>query len=205
MDGSPLRLRTVVRTLLVALAVVLTAPAWLIVRLSQSIFHTDTLFVSWSQALSLIPGRTGVYLRRGFYRMTLDQFATDCQVEFGTTFSHSKVVIHPHVVIGKNCTIGRVILEEGVALGSNVDILSGRHHHISADTEMPVQYQTGHFTQIRIGKNSWIGNSTVIMADIGQGSVIGAGTVVVKPIPDRVVAVGNPAVVKKSLTPRYAA
>jgi acetyltransferase-like isoleucine patch superfamily enzyme len=54
------------------------------------------------------------------------------------------------------------------------------------------------FTRIRIGRNAWIGNSAVVMADVGDNGVIGAGSVVVKPIPADSVAVGNPAMVNKT-------
>jgi len=65
--------------------------------------------------------------------------------------------------------------------------------------DVPLAQQGGSFSKVHIGRNCWIGNSTVIMADVGEGSVIGAGSVVVKAIPARCVAVGNPAVVIKKL------
>ena len=86
-----------------------------------------------------------------------------------------------------------VIIEDHVTIGSNVDILSGRRQHHCEDLDRPIQEQGGTFEPVRIGRNSWIGNSSVIMADIGPHSVIGAGAVVVGPIPGRSVAVGNPA------------
>lgn len=47
---------------------------------------------------------------------------------------------------------------------------------------------------VKIGNNVWIGGSTIICpgVTIGDNTTIGAGSVVVKDIPDRVVAVGNP-------------
>jgi maltose O-acetyltransferase len=53
---------------------------------------------------------------------------------------------------------------------------------------------------IRIGDDCWIGGGVIIVpgVTIGNGVTIGAGSVVTKDIPDRVVAVGNPArVIKK--------
>jgi acetyltransferase-like isoleucine patch superfamily enzyme len=48
---------------------------------------------------------------------------------------------------------------------------------------------------IRIGNNVWIGRNALIFpgVDIGDHSVIGAGSIVTRSIPDRSVAVGNPA------------
>ncbi|MDR0871429.1 MAG: hypothetical protein LBN39_11620 [Planctomycetaceae bacterium] len=54
-------------------------------------------------------------------------------------------------------------------------------------------------TLISIGENVWVGNDTVVCADVGDNSIIGAGAVAVKPIPPNSVAVGNPARVIKSV------
>ena len=62
------------------------------------------------------------------------------------------------------------------------------------------RFRTAFVGKLHLGGDCWIGNSSVIMADIGEASVIGAGSVVVKPIPPLCVAVGNPATVKKRRT-----
>jgi len=191
-------MRRLIRQSLIALAIVLTSPWWVWTRLTRALTGGDATFVACSEFFSLMPGRIGIYLRRGYYAYTLEAFATDCQIAFGTTFSHSRVRIEPEVVIGKNCLIGRVRIGTGTALGSNIDILSGRHQH-SFGGDGPVQYQAGTYTQLDIGEHCWIGNSAVLIADVGAGAVIGAGSVVVHAIPARVVAVGNPAIVKKQL------
>jgi len=51
---------------------------------------------------------------------------------------------------------------------------------------------------VRIGEKSFVGDRSVVMADIGRQTIVGAGSVVAKEIGDLVVAVGNPArVIKK--------
>ncbi len=196
----PSWIRRTLRNSLLAVAVVLTLPLWSWTWCWKRLLGDDHAFRFCSELLSLFPGRPGIYLRRGYYWLTLDGFAPDCQIAFGTLFSHSQVTIGRQVVIGRHCSIGRVILEDGVALGSNVDLLSGRHQHIITQPGQPVQYQSGVFRQLRVGTNAWIGNNSVIMDDIGQSAVIGAGSVVVHAIPPDCVAVGNPARVKKHLT-----
>ncbi|MGQ9684592.1 MAG: acyltransferase [Anaerolineae bacterium] len=191
-------MRNSLRAALVAAAVVLTAPLWGWARLALAIGLGDGPFASCSQLLGLFPGVGGVYLRRGFLLMTLDKFALNCSVGFGSWFSHPQVSLGRGVCIGANCTIGMCEIGEHTLVGSNVDILSGRHQHGFADPNVPLEQQGGAFTKLRIGANVWIGNSAVVMADIGDRSVIGAGSVVVKPIPARCVAAGNPAVVKKT-------
>lgn len=167
-----------------------TAPWWLALRLGAP-------FPAMSEFFSLFPGRLGLYLRRGFYRMALAEFDPSCQVGFGTTFSHRNVCIARDVVIGNRCSVGMADIGEGVAIGSNVDILSGRYQHAPGATDQPVQYVAGVFTQVTIGRRAWVGNSAVVMADVGEQAVVGAGSVVVKPVPAGAVAVGNPAAVKK--------
>jgi acetyltransferase-like isoleucine patch superfamily enzyme len=189
--------RASLRDLFVLVAVVLTAPLWLAARAQRRLGGGDSVFAGCSEALSLVPGRVGVFLRRGFYRLTLDACATDCHLGFGTTLAHPQVRIGRGVYIGNRCTLGQVDIGDDATIGSNVDILSGRHQHHFDQLGQPIQDQGGVFTQVRIGRNCWIGNSAVIMADAGADSVIGAGSVVVRPIPAGVVAVGNPAVVKK--------
>lgn len=53
---------------------------------------------------------------------------------------------------------------------------------------------------IRIGKDCWFGGGVVVVpgVTIGDGVTVGAGSVVTRDLPDRVVAVGNPArIIKK--------
>lgn len=176
-----------------SLAAVLTAPLWLLVRAELATTQTETWFSAGAELLSLMPGRTGELLRLAFYRMTLEFCAAECCVGFGTMLTHPQTRIGHRVFIGGRCMIGKAVIEDDVAIGSNVDILSGRYQHNFDSTDRPILEQGGTFSRVRIGSNSWIGNSAVIMADIGEGCVVGAGSVVVKPVPPRSVIVGNPA------------
>ena len=138
-----MRIRSLLRDAVVFAGAVPLAPLWLLAVLERRCRLGDGFFLLCSEVLSLVPGKPGVFLRRSFYAMTLDAFAPDCHVGFGTTLAHP---------------------------------------------------------QVRIHRGVWIGNSSVIMADVGAESVIGAGSVVVREIPERSVAAGNPAVVKKVRT-----
>jgi len=189
------------RNILVTVAILLTLPLWLAVRITSCLQMSDDVFLTCSQIISVVPGTLGVFLRRGFYCMTLEQCVRDCSIGCATWFSHPQARIGSSVYIGGRCTIGMCDIGDDVLIGSNVDILSGRHQHRSDDLDKPRREQGGSFTKVRIGHNAWIGNSAVVMADVGDGSVIGAGSVVVKPVPACSVAVGNPAVVKRSTRP----
>lgn len=191
------RPRALARDIVVWLGVALVAPLWILARVERLYGRREGWFAGFSEFLSLVPGKPGIFLRRSFYRMTLAACSTDCHVGFGTTFAHADAEIEAGVYIGNRCTIGSVTIERDATIGSNVDILSGRRQHGFANPGLSVQRQPGRFERVRIGRNAWIGNSSVIMADVGGDCVIGAAAVVVKPIGSGAIAVGNPAEVKR--------
>ncbi len=198
------RAKTLARAALVGAAVVLTAPLWVPARLQALLTGGESVFASCSELLSLVPTVPGVWLRRGFYRVCLEACALDCHIGFGTTIAHPRVRVGAGVYVGNRCTLGMVDIEDDVAIGSNVDVLSGRRQHHFGRADVPILDQGGTFRRVRIGRDSWVGNSAVIMADVGAGCVIGAGSVVVRPVPDGSVAAGNPAEVKKRREPHAA-
>jgi acetyltransferase-like isoleucine patch superfamily enzyme len=193
-------LRSTVRLAGVALAGILTAPVWLVCLVERWTTGGRGSFAASSELLSLFPGAFGIYLRRAFYHICLDACSIDCHIGFGTTFAHPETRIGTGVYIGNRCTVGKASIEDDVTIGSNVDILSGRHQHNFSSVEQPIQEQGGMFQRLRIGRNCWIGNSAVVMADVEPYCIIGAGSVVVHAIPSRSVAAGNPATVKRRRT-----
>jgi virginiamycin A acetyltransferase len=193
--------RHAIRNVLVLAAVVITLPLWLPVRFLACFSEKDEVFLTCSQILSLFPGLLGIFLRRGFYLMCTDAFSWDCTIAFGTWLSHPHVKIGRCVYIGARCTVGNCEIGDYALIGSNVDILTGRYQHRFDDPSKPISEQGGDYLPVRIGRNTWIGNSAVIMADVGDDSIIGAGSVIVKPIAPGAVAVGNPCVVKRMRLP----
>jgi virginiamycin A acetyltransferase len=194
-----LQLSRWIRYGLLVAAVFVTAPLWAAVRVSSRITSADDCFLTCSQLLAVFPGVVGIFLRRAFYWMCLESCSIDCRIGFATWLSHPQVRIGKRVCIGGRCTVGMCEIGDNTMIGSNVDILSGRRQHNVDDAARRHSQQGIAFTRIRIGDNTWIGNSSVIMADIGENSVIGAGSVVVQAMPPNCVAVGNPCRVKKRL------
>jgi acetyltransferase-like isoleucine patch superfamily enzyme len=96
------------------------------------------------------------------------------------------------VYIGSFCTLGTVSIGEGVMIGSNVDILSSRHQHRREGGRL-LGGEHGSFVGVTIGANTWIGNSAVLMANVGRDCTVGAATVVVRDVADGLTVVGNPA------------
>lgn len=84
-------------------------------------------------------------------------------------------------------------------IGPNCSFYSGSH---------PLQPEVRNGTRgpelgkpIVIGEDCWLGGNVIVLAGvtIGAGSTVGAGSVVTKDVPPRVVVVGNPARVLKTI------
>jgi UDP-perosamine 4-acetyltransferase len=96
------------------------------------------------------------------------------------------IAIMPNVVINANATIGdnsiintASVIEHDVAIGSGV--------HVAPRTVISGASSVGENTLLGAG-------STIIQGvKIGMNSIVGAGTVVIRDLPDKIVAVGNPA------------
>lgn len=172
-------------------------PRYVAYELAARVHDRDTAFHHASQALSLVPGYPGIYLRREFYRLTLAACSPDCCISFGTVISHPGTRIGRRTYLGVGCNIGLCDIGDDVLFGSDVHVLSGKRQHHFDDPDVPINAQGGTFERVRIGDNTWIGNGARVMADVGEGCVIGAGAVVGKVIADWSVAVGHPARVVK--------
>jgi virginiamycin A acetyltransferase len=174
-------------------AALVVFPAALLFWLGRTSLGAEKAFPGWSQAFALIPGLSGVYLRRAFYRLVLPRCEAGCCFSFGTLFSHSTAEIGRNVYVGVYGCLGNVTLEDDVLLGSHVSIINGGGQHGIDRLDIPIREQPGTFPRVTIGRDSWIGDGSVVFADVGRHSVIGAGSVVTKPVPDYAIAVGNPA------------
>ncbi|MBL7005020.1 MAG: acyltransferase [Gammaproteobacteria bacterium] len=182
----------------ISFAFILLLSPLLIIHWIASITSNKGAFVFCNQLLSLIPGTIGSYSRVAFNSVTMTQCHNESIIGFGTLFSQQDTEIHQSVYIGPQCNIGSCIIEKNTLIASAVHIMSGTGQHNFEDLETPIQQQGGEFVKIKIGEDSWIGNGSLIMANIGKKCIIGAGSVVTKEIPDYSIAVGNPAKVIKN-------
>ncbi len=161
--------------------------------LGAAVLGQQKAFAGWSQAVSLIPGITGEYLRVGFYGWVLPECGVDACISFGTVFSHPTARIGPKVYTGLFCCLGDITLEEDVLLGSHVSIANGSRQHGIDRIDIPIREQPGEWPRVTIGRDAWIGDRACVLADVGRHCVVGAGSVVTQPIPDYAIAVGVPA------------
>ena len=114
-------------------------------------------------------------------------------LHFGTILSSPQACFGRRVYVGAYCVIGEVALEDDVLVGSHVSILSGGRQHGTARPDIPVLDQAGVKQRVTVGRDSWLGERSVVMADVGCHCIIGAEAVVTKSLPDYAIAVGLPA------------
>jgi acetyltransferase-like isoleucine patch superfamily enzyme len=181
------------KTIIKRLFRVLTWPLYALYSLTARISDPDASFASFSQFLSLFPGKTGSYLRAAFYSQACPGTSDEIVIGFLPLLSHRDTTIERGVYIGPQCNIGKCTIRGDTLIGSGVHILSGNRQHNFDDPDTPIQQQGGHFEKITIGRDCWIGNSATIMADVGPHSIIAAATVVTKAIDPFVIVAGQPA------------
>ncbi len=89
---------------------------------------------------------------------------------------------------------GAITIGADCLIGTHVSILDNDFHEVTQRDKVPEP------RPVVIGDHVWIGNRAIIMpgVTIGEGAVVGAGSVVVRDVPARTVAVGNPARIVKT-------
>lgn len=184
-----------VRSLAVALADIAILPLVALYRVQVAIMASrrDEVFQGYSQLVGLWPGFIGHYLRRAFYRWTLRRCSANCFIGFGTHFASPDSEIGENVYIGPRCMVGLARLLDDVLVGSNVDILGGKRQHFFDRLDVPIRAQGGEYTMVSVGPDAWLGNGAIVGDDVGAQAIVAFGAVVVKPVPPRAIAGGNPA------------
>jgi virginiamycin A acetyltransferase len=185
--------RDAAKTLARWLATLAVTPALASFAVRRALFGGDRALEGSTQALALVPGIAGDYLRRAFLMHALAGCDASATVQFGTIFSQAGARIDARVYVGPRCHLGLVHLEQDVLLAAGVHIPSGGATHGIAEVDRPIRDQPGRRTLVRIGEGTWIGSAAIILSDVGRHCVVGAGSVVTSPLPDYAVAAGVPA------------
>ena len=86
-------------------------------------------FEFFAQALALVPGVVGDYLRVGYYKLTLTACSLDWRIQFGSFFAHPQVTVGQHVYIGSYCVLGLVDIGDRTHIATAVQVLSGSRQH----------------------------------------------------------------------------
>lgn len=172
---------------------VLIAPVFMLWK-ALSLLGFKQSFATFSQFLSLIPGQFGTYLRAAFYRLALPGTSQNVHVGFLSTLAGQSAEIGDYVYISSYVNIGNNIkIENDVIISAHCCVTSGRRQHNFADPDTPIRLQGGTFERVTIGRDSFIGAASVIMANIGEGAVVAAGSVVTEAVQAYSIVAGNPA------------
>jgi virginiamycin A acetyltransferase len=166
---------------------------WLVYHIQRLFMPSRDAFSNQSQALAGIPGLRGMLLRQAFYRMTLQRCGKRVMVSYGTILSHPATEIGDYAYVGAYCTLGLVSIGNHAMLGSNVDIPSGKSIHGSERSDVPMQLQPGIVSRINIGADAWLGNGSLVLADVADHAIVGAGSVVTSAVATGAIMAGNPA------------
>jgi virginiamycin A acetyltransferase len=157
------------------------------------------LFVLFGQGISLVPGLPGNWLRRAFGRLTLDGCAADCQIGFLSWFSSRHAQVGARVYIGPLSVIGDAEIGEGSLIATRVSILSGRSQHAHGPDGRLIPFSRDRAAYVTIGRNTWIGEGAIVMADVGDHCIVASGAVVTATVGAGQVVGGNPARVIRTL------
>ena len=130
-----------------------------------------------------------------YMKETFAECGDNCYIElpFRANWGGKNLHFGNNVYANFNFTVvddGDIYVGDKVMFGPNVTIATANHPINPELRETAMQYNK----PVHIGENVWVGAGVTIVpgVSIGKNSVIGAGSVVVKDIPDNVVAVGNP-------------
>jgi acetyltransferase-like isoleucine patch superfamily enzyme len=155
--------------------------------------RAETMFTAWAQTFALVPGIAGVFLRRAFYRLTLEACGSSFWIGFGAMFTHRAATIEQDVYVGPYALIGSCRLGRGALVGSRSSILSGGSLHTLDASGRWAATDLTRLHRVDIGAYAWIGEASVIIADVGTSAMVAAGSVVSSAVPAHTMVGGNPA------------
>ena len=183
----------VIKTCLNALCLALVFPCALSCWLGDRITSDEeSIFRFWAHVFSILPGKSGMFLRRAYYRLTLDRCASNFYVGFGALFTHRNAIVEKDAYIGPYALVGSAHLGEGCLIGSRASLLSGTQQHVLDEHGHWGPCDKTRLRQIKIGDYAWIGEGAIIMANIGEGTMVAAGAVVEQDARGGILLAGNP-------------
>ncbi len=171
----------------------ITWPLALPSMIAYNFFNSEGIFSFSTKLLCLIPGKLGQYLRASFYCQTLQKCHYDLAVGFGSFFAHPTAEVGRRVVIGSYSIIGTASIESDVLVSSRVSILSGKYQHTIDSLGEGTATHDASFERVFIGAKSWLGEGSIVMANIDENCIVSSGSVVTKDMPASNIAIGNPA------------
>ena len=178
----------------------------------QRIFYYQPMFEAQCRSVG-----DGLYLqlcpdaKHPFIYNTAIEIGRNVRLSARMSFSGARnAPTKPRIAIGDNTIIGHwTVFRAGTELVVGNHVKIGSYSILSGDPGHPIEVVSRRtdpapasaLGRIEIGDDVFMGFNVTVLGNvkIGQGAVIGAGSVVVNDIPPNVLAVGNPARVKRVL------
>lgn len=176
----------------------------------------------WVEAfLGVVPGTTGIALRRAYYRFRLAAAAPELSIQTNVSITcPNRISIGRKCHLARDCKLyatpespirigtnfsananvminargkGHITIGNNVLIGPNVVLRSNNHVFARADALINDQGMTE--GTITIGNDVWIAANAVVLQNvsIGDGAVVAAGAVVTKSVPPYTIVGGVPA------------
>jgi virginiamycin A acetyltransferase len=181
-------------------SVALVSPAAALCAIEARVTGAESTFAFWAQAFALVPGLPGVFLRRAFYRLTLESCGRSFFIGFGAIVSHRAARIEDEVYVGPYAVIGSCRLGHRALIGTRCSIVSGAGLHTLDAQQHWTPSDLSKLRRIDVGADAWIGEGALILADVGRSTMVAAGAVVSTAVPAGTVVAGNPARFVRRLT-----
>lgn len=187
-------LRGLIKSAIDGVCLVLVLPAAALCAAEVKVVpRSEVVFTFWAQTVALVPGLVGIFVRRAFYRLTLEHCADNFSIGFGALFSHRQATIEQDAYVGPYAIVGSCRLGRGCLIGSRSSILSGGSLHTFDASGRWAPTDLTRLHRVDIGNFAWIGESSVIIADVGRAAMVAAGSVVSSAVPAETMVGGNPA------------
>jgi virginiamycin A acetyltransferase len=194
-------LRRFVKRAIDGCCLVAMAPLAGLCALESRLGAGDAVFTLSAQFCALLPGLPGVFLRRAFYRLTLESCGRSFFIGFGAVFSHRTARVGDDVYVGPYAVLGACDLGQGCLIGTRCSIVSGGALHSMDANGRWMPTDISRLQTVHIGEYAWLGEASVVLADIGSSAMVVAGAVVSAAVPPSVVVAGNPARFVRHLSP----
>ena len=187
--------RVALKRVMLAAAWFLVSPLVLSVRLEELLLgrEAERIFDGSKELLAPAPGLVGQYLRTAFYSSVCRSVSIDARFGLGSVVSTRDVAIGAGSVVGNQSIIGRSSIGRDVMIASRVSIISDRYLHGHPSDRIRGVSSSGETPPPSIGDGCWLGENSVVMADLGPRCTVAAGAVVARAAEAGTTLMGNPA------------
>ena len=172
---------------------ILISPLIILSKLEELLTRNEGCFLFAAHFFALFPGPPRRLIRTAFYFFTIEKFSLNSSLGFGSFIYKRETRVFDNFHTASYCTIGLADFHKDVAMANHVSVISGLHEHGNSENVDKKDYGKTVTERIVIGDKCWLGESSNIGASVGANSIIAVGAVVIKPVPEGCMSMGNPA------------